>query len=213
MPPDMSDSIAVDFYFDVSCRWAWWASIWLQRVARQQPITVSWKIFSLAVQDNPENYREPPARPHHVRDVDLHRAMVAARQSGGNTAVERLYRAYGNALHAEKADLRELSIQARCLSEAGLPQTLFDDAQHDQGTEAELVAETRAALSFGVLGTPSLSLTGSETCLLGPVLGQVPSDAEALELWRSVQFALEHPYVYELKRNRDKGTPDGLRAD
>src|SRR5579864_8392905 len=94
MPPDMSEEIAVDFYFDVSCRWAWWTSIWLRRVARQQPINVSWKVFSLAVQDNPENYREPPARPHHIRDVDIHRAMVAARQSGGNTAVERLYRAY-----------------------------------------------------------------------------------------------------------------------
>jgi hypothetical protein len=180
---------------------------------RQQPISVSWNVFSLAVQDNPENYREPPARPHHIRDVDLHRAIVAARRSGGNTAVERLYRAYGNALHADKADVREPAVQARCLAEAGLPPTLFDAAQRDETTEAELVAETRAALDAGVLGTPSLSLAGSDACLLGPVLGHVPSDAEALELWRCVQFALQHPYVYELKRDRDKGTPEGLRAD
>jgi len=209
----MSERIALDFYVDVSCRWTWWASLWLRRVARQQPISISWKIFSLAVQDNPDDYREPPARPHHVRDVDLHRALVAARQTGGNAAVERLYRAYGNVIHADKADIRDATLQARCLTEAGVSPALFDEAQGDPATETELVAETRAAVASGVLGTPSLSLSGSDASMLGPVLGRVPDDAEALELWRGVRFALEHPYVYELKRGRDRGTPGELRTE
>jgi 2-hydroxychromene-2-carboxylate isomerase len=209
----MSEQIALDFYVDVSCRWAWWTSLWLRRVAQQHPISITWKVFSLAVQDNPDNYREAPARPHHIQDVDLHRALVAARHSGGNASVERLYRAYGNVIHADKADIRDAAIQARCLTDAGLPPTLFDEAQRDPATEAELVAETRAALASGVLGTPALSITGSGASLLGPVLGHVPEDAEALELWRTVRFALEHPYVYELKRGRTQGTPGELRAD
>jgi predicted DsbA family dithiol-disulfide isomerase len=209
----MSDNIALDFYLDVSCRWAWWASIWLRRVAKERPVTLSWKVFSLAVQDNPQNYTEPPARPHHVKDFDLHRALVAARRRGGNDGLDRLYRAYGNVIHGAGGDVRAAAVQAGCLAEAGLPATLFDEAQSDPATEAEVVAETRAALALGAVGTPVLSIGGSDSSLFGPVLGHVPSGAEALELWDSVRFALQHPYVYELKRNRDKGTPQAVRAD
>ncbi|MBV9581987.1 MAG: DsbA family protein [Chloroflexi bacterium] len=204
---------ALDFYFDVSCRWAWWASIWLRRIVPQRSLEVTWKVFSLAVQDNPDNYREPPARPHHIQDVDLHRSLVAARRAGGQAALDRLYLAYGNVIHADRGDVRDPAIQRQCLSAAGLPLTLFDDAQRDPATEAELVADTRAALALGVLGTPTLALAGSDATLLGPVLGAVPAESEALELWTAVEFALRHPYVYELKRNRDKGTPENLRAD
>ena len=109
--------------------------------------------------------------------------------------------------------MRDPAVQSACLSGAGLPTTLFDQAQSDPSSEAEVVEETSAALALGALGTPLLSLTGSDSSLLGPVLGDVPNGAEALELWDSVRFALQHPYVYELKRNRDKGAPEGLRAD
>jgi hypothetical protein len=170
-------------------------------------------VFSLAVQDNPDNYQAPPARPHHVKDFDLHRALVAARREGGNDALDRLYVAYGNVMHGAKGDVREPSIQAGCLADAGLPATLFEAAQQDPATEAEVVAETRAALALGAVGTPVLSLGDANSTLLGPVLGHVPGDTEALELWDCVRFALQHPYLYELKRNRDKGTPEGLRAD
>ena len=121
--------------------------------------------------------------------------------------------AYGNVIHGASGDVRDASIQAGCLAEAGLSASLFDAAQRDPAVEAEVVAETRAALALGAVGTPTLSLSGSDTTLFGPVLGAVPSDAEALELWDTVWFALRHPYLYELKRNRDKGTPEGLRAD
>jgi 2-hydroxychromene-2-carboxylate isomerase len=207
----MTEPIALDFYFDVSCRWAWWTSVWLRRLAEPPSLSITWRVFSLAVQDNPDDYRQ--ARQHHARDFDLHRALVAARHADGNAGVERLYRAYGNAIHADKLDVRDRSVQSGCLNAAGLPTTLFDEAQRDATTEDEVIDETRAAMAFGVLGTPSLSLSGSDVAVLGPILGQVPEGPEALDLWQSVRFALEHPYLYELKRNRDKGTPEGIRAD
>jgi 2-hydroxychromene-2-carboxylate isomerase len=208
----MSEAIALDFYFDVSCRWAWWASVWLRHVAQQRAMTITWKVFSLAVQDNPDDYTAPPARAHHTRDFDLHRALAAARLVGGASAVERLYVAYGNVIHAAQGDVRDAAVQWRCLREAGLPVTLFGDAQRDPSTESEVVGETRAALARGAGGTPTLALTGSGVCLLGPVLGAVPEGDEALELWETVWFALRHPYVYELKRNRDQGTPASLSS-
>jgi predicted DsbA family dithiol-disulfide isomerase len=206
----MSEPIALDVYVDVSCRWAWWAGVWLRGVAHQRPIGITWKVFSLAVQDNPEDYTASPARAHHIRDFDLHRAIVAARQVGGAAAMERLYLAYGKVIHAAHGDVRDPAVQTACLTEAGLPVTLFDDAQRDPATETEVIGETRAALARGAGGTPTLALSGSDVCLLGPVLGAVPEGDEALELWEMVWFALRHPYVYELKRNRDRGTPAGI---
>src|SRR5215470_9312212 len=54
------------------------------------------------------------------------RFRLASRHVGGAAAVERLYVAYGSALHAEQGDLRDAATQARCLTQAGLPLTLFD---------------------------------------------------------------------------------------
>src|SRR5919198_6622501 len=39
---------AVDFYFDVSCPWAWRTALWIREVAKVRPIQVTWKFLSLA---------------------------------------------------------------------------------------------------------------------------------------------------------------------
>ncbi len=134
----MANEIELDFYFDPSCRWAWWTSIWIRRLARERPIKVTWKLFSLAVQDNPEDYRLPPARPHHVTDFNLQRALLLARRNGGNDALDRLYIAFGNAIHGSKEDIWDPVVQTRCLEAAGLPPTLFEEALQDSSTETEV---------------------------------------------------------------------------
>jgi len=186
------DSCELDFYFDPACRWAWWASVWIRRVARERPIKISWKLFSLAVQDNPKDYRQPPARPHHIKDFDLQRVLVLARRTGGNEAVDRLFIALGNVLHGSKEDIWDVALQHRCLEAAGLPWTFFDEALVDPSTEADVLAETRAALELGVLGTPSLALSGADSCMFGPIIGHVPTGEEALRLWDHTHFALKH---------------------
>jgi predicted DsbA family dithiol-disulfide isomerase len=207
------DRIDLEFYFDPSCRWAWWTSIWIRRVARNRAIAITWKLFSLAVQDNPDDYRQPPARAHHIKDFDLHRVLSLARRSGGNAAVDRLFVAFGNVLHGSREDIWDAAIQRRCLEAAGLPPSLFDEALQDPSTEADVIAETRAALDLGVLGTPSLALACTDNCMLGPIIGHVPAAGEeALRLWDNVFFTLSQPYVYEIKRNR-KSVPDAQFAD
>ena len=207
----MNDSqVEVDFFVDASCRWAWWASVWLRRVARARPVSVTWKLFSLAVQDNPEDYTA--GRAHHVQQFDLLRALALARRGGGNAGLDRLYIAYGNALFGSKEDISAADVQRRCLEAAGLPRGFYAEALADPSTEREVIDETRAALARGALGTPSLALARSDTCLLGPIIGQVPDGEAALRLWDNVHFALIEPYVYELKRTR-KSTPESQFAD
>ena len=43
----MTDS--VDFWFDPSCPWAWMTSRWVDDVARQRDLDVTWHVMSLAV--------------------------------------------------------------------------------------------------------------------------------------------------------------------
>ncbi|HUZ76417.1 MAG TPA: DsbA family protein [Chloroflexota bacterium] len=210
----MADATAIDFYFDPSCRWAWWTSVWLRRVAKLRPVTVTWKLFSLAVQDSPEDYRQVvrPDHAQHIRNFDLLRVLALARRRGGNAAIERLFAAYGNAIHGAKEDIWDTQVQARCLEIAGQPASLYVAALADPATEADVLAESRAALALGALGTPTLALSGASTSLFGPILGQVPSGDDALRLWDNVRFTLETPYCYELKRNRG-ATPSGQFND
>ncbi|MBV8086000.1 MAG: hypothetical protein JO247_14420, partial [Chloroflexi bacterium] len=64
----MAEPLTIDCYFDCACRWAWWTSVWLRRVARAGQVTVTWRLLSLAVQDHPENYAEL-VRPDHARHI------------------------------------------------------------------------------------------------------------------------------------------------
>jgi len=210
----MADPVALDYYFDPSCRWAWWTSIWLRRVAKERPITITWRLLSLAVQDNPDDYKTAtrPDHIHHIRDFDLLRVLAAARRYAGNSALDSLYLAYGNALHGAHEDLRDSPVQRACLDQAGLPRTLFDDALADPMTESDVVNESRAALDLGALGTPTIALSGGDAALFGPIIGQVPAGEEALRLWDTVYLALQTPYVYELKRGR-KSAPTSQFAD
>jgi len=199
----MAERIELDFYFDVSCRWAWWTSIWLRRVAKERPISINWKVLSLAVQDNADDYTKGRAdHPQHVRDFQLHRPLVLARRQGGNDALDRLHVAYGNAIHGSKADIWEAAVQAGCLAAAGLPASLYDDALTDPSTETEVIAESREALERGVLGTPAIAIAGTDAMLFGPIIGAVPSGPAALALWDSVHAALQTDYFFEIKRNR-----------
>ncbi|MGH2519086.1 MAG: DsbA family oxidoreductase, partial [Chloroflexota bacterium] len=186
----MAEVTAIDFYVDPSCRWAWWTSVWLRRVAKLQPVTVTWKLFSLAVQDSPADYRQVvrPDHAQHIKNVDLLRVLALARRRGGNAAVERLFAAYGNAIHGAKEDIWDATVQSRCLETSGLPASLYADALADATTEADVLAESRAALALGALGTPTLALPGASTSLFGPILGQVPSGEDALRLWDNVRF-------------------------
>ena len=117
----MAEAVELDFYFDPLCRWAWWASVWIRRVAKERPVAVVWRPFGLAVQDNPEDYTKPPdwvPSTNHLKSFDLQRGLVLARRLGGNDAVDRLYVALGNVVHGSKEDVMDPQIRIRCLHSA-----------------------------------------------------------------------------------------------
>lgn len=89
-------------------------------------------------------------------------------------------------------------------SKRGLGEELVDRALADESTwqavvkdHSFLVERTR---SFGV---PTIVLDGGDgPAIFGPVISELPSDEEAIELWRHVSWLARYENFSELKRGR-----------
>ncbi|HEY1293210.1 MAG TPA: DsbA family protein [Chloroflexota bacterium] len=197
----MSEPTRVDFYADPLCPWCWRTALWLRDVARRQPVSINWKLFSLMLVNHPDDYTQE----QYARWFALCRVMLAARRHGGNEAVERLYMSLGEVIHGEQRR-DELGTEAgvvECLRRAELPESLYRDALSDDSTEKDLIDEHRAARErLSAFGVPTLALEGSDIGLFGPVIEPMPTGADADTLWEHVRWMLEQPYFWEVKRER-----------
>lgn len=194
-------STKVDFYFDPLCPWCWRTALWLRDVAGRQPISVNWKLFSLMLVNHPEDYTDE----QYLKWFQLGRLLVAAREHGGNEAVERLYMSLGEVIHGEQRrdDLRTETGVVECLKKAGLPESLYEQALSNPETESALTEEHKQARErLGAFGVPTLALEGSEIAIFGPVVEPIPSGKEADALWEHTKWLLDQPYVWEIKRER-----------
>jgi predicted DsbA family dithiol-disulfide isomerase len=197
----MADPTRVDFYADPLCPWCWRTALWLRDVARRQPVTINWKLFSLMLVNHPEDYADE----QYGKWFNLGRVLVAARRQGGNAAVERLYMSLGEAIHGEER--REVVGTGpgvkECLQRAGLAESLYEEALGDPSTEQDLIQEHKgAAERVGAFGVPTLNLEGSDIAIFGPVVEPIPTGAAADSLWEHTRWMLEQPYLWEVKRER-----------
>src|SRR4051794_35429650 len=178
----MTEPTRVDFYADPLCPWCWRTALWVRDVARRQPLSVNWKLFSLTLVNHPDDYSSE----RYAAWFALCRVLVAARRHGGNDAVERLYMSLGELIHGEQRrdDLRTEAGVVSCLESAGLPATLYADALSDASTEVDLIAEHRAARDrLSAFGVPTIALEGSDIGIFGPVIEPMPTGADADTLW------------------------------
>ncbi len=174
-------------------------------MAKERPVEVAWKLFSLAeINKNAET--DERHRVSHGTGRRLERLMIAARRIGGNEALERLYWTLGEAIHGRRDDAGAAAVVLNCLKDAGLPEDLYTRAQQDPSTEADLLAEHQVAVDeLHAFGVPTIRLQGSDIGQFGPVIEPIPRGQEALALWDWVLFSLQKPYLLEQKRIRAGG--------
>ena len=187
------------FYFDPLCPWAWRTSLWVREVQKVEALDVEWKVFSLS-----EAHRgdDPLAAENAQSDAAL-RAVIAARRTGGNDAVDRLFLALGRARHDRRENLTDEGVIEAALEEAGLDRGLLRQALDDPTTDDEVKKEHRGAVDkYDAFGVPWLVLSGQRIGFFGPVIDQVPTGEAAAELWRHTSWMIQQPYLYELKRER-----------
>ncbi len=187
----------VEFFFDSLCPWAFRTSLWIRDVAAQRPLEITWKAFSLAIVNNVDPNSEQARK-----GFLLGRTIVAAGRLAGNSGVDRLYRAFGEAIHHDKADLLQPEPVAQALTAAGLPPDLAEQAHANPSTEQALRASHEEGLSKGAFGVPTLVLDGSDIGVFGPVINPVPEGDAALHLWDMTRWMHQQPYLFEFKRSR-----------
>jgi 2-hydroxychromene-2-carboxylate isomerase len=193
----MTPRTVVDFYLDPACPWAWRTSLWMREVARVRPVDVRWKCLSL----EEINRARGTLREAHQASRAPFRALVLARRTGGEPAIDRLYAALGAARHERRENLGEPTTVKAALVEAGLSGSLYDEALADPTTEREYLAEHTEVVERGGFGVPSLALDGGPP-IFGPVIDPVPTGEAAGTLYDHVAALSRIPTFFELKRSR-----------
>ena len=206
----------VEYFFDPVCPFCWQTSKWLRQVARLRDLDVRWRFISLRFLNEPLGYEGRPAHypEAHAQGTRLLRVAAAVRERYGDAKVGELYAAMGDAiweveppppgdldailaLHARGADIPAI------LATVGLPTDLAAAADRPQHDDV-LRAETAEALERAGddVGTPIISLAPPDgPAFFGPVISDLPSDTEAVELWDAMVRLASWPGFAELKRS------------
>ncbi|WP_336659650.1 mycothiol-dependent nitroreductase Rv2466c family protein [Leucobacter sp. USHLN153] len=199
--PAVSESPAVEFWFDSICPWCWMTSRWLSDVAEQRGFMVQWHPVSLQVINEGNDVGDHAAgmRQGHR----LGRVAVAVGREHGAEVVGKLYTEFGTAIHpGSRSDFD--GIIADALEKLGLDAG-FAAAADDEQYDEELRGNSAHALEIAGpdVGVPVISVNG--VAFFGPVVTPAPQGEQALQLWDGIVAAASVPGFYELKRGRTKG--------
>lgn len=195
-----NNNIAVDFWFDPACPFAWITSRWMLEVERQRDIALNFRPMSLYLHnignELPQWYRELVDK-----SIGPVRVAVAAAEQHGDTILRGLYTAFGTRIHERKTEDFD-EVIAQSLAELGLPASLAK-AAHDESYD-EAVRRSHDAgkdpAADAYVGTPTIHVDG--TVWFGPVLNSVPRGEEAARLFDSFRVIAGHRDFFELKRTR-----------
>jgi 2-hydroxychromene-2-carboxylate isomerase len=195
----VADSIR--FYFDPRCPWCYQTSRWVRQLQDLGEVEVSWGVFSLDIANSED---DPASLGEQAPGALALRTVIALRDAEGDPAVGRFYEALGEAIHQRGEDGSDRAVVGRALETIGVPDALIDKAVGDATTWDRVVAEHTALVertrSFGV---PTIVLDGGDgPAIFGPVISEVPTDADAVQLWKSVSWLTRYENFSELKRDR-----------
>lgn len=189
----------VRFHFDPRCPWCYQTSRWMRRLEELGEVTVTWAVFSLAIANQGDEGRAASES----QGAPALRAAIALRASHGNAAVGRFYAALGAAVHERAEAVDDAEVLDAAIRAAGAGPATRIDAMADAATwdavQAEHDSVVRTHHAFGV---PTIVLDGEGAAIFGPVIAEVPPDAEAVELWRHVSWLVRNGNFAELKRER-----------
>jgi predicted DsbA family dithiol-disulfide isomerase len=192
----------VKFYFDPRCPWCYQTSRWARRLEELGEIELDWGLFSLDVVNREEG--KDPLELEGTGNPAL-RTSVAIADAHGSKAVGRFYAALGRRHFEEPPPPADPIAAVRdALAAADFDVRLCEQALEDPKTWKTVVDQTLAMnQQIGRLGVPTIVLDGGDgPAIFGPVVSDLPSDGDAVELWRHTSWLVRYVNFGELKRNR-----------
>ncbi|MCC5951816.1 MAG: DsbA family protein [Acidimicrobiia bacterium] len=195
-----SPPTTVEFWFDPACPFCWVTSRWIERVRPHRDLEVVWQPISLLVKnqiDADHDLYDDLSTTH-----GMLRVVEAVRQAHGDDPVGALYTELGRHVHHRSNPDVDL---AEVLTMLELDASLAD-ARHDD-TWDDLI---RTSMKDGLeltgddVGTPLIALhtANGRRGFFGPVLGELPTLEESLQLWDGFVTMVSVPALHELKRQR-----------
>src|SRR5258708_7766147 len=202
---DAQDREDMQFWFDPLCPWAWITSRWMLEVQKVRPVTVDWRIMSLAylnlVQHEGKGLNEEYLQRMQQAWGPV-RVCAAAALDGGREGLGPLYTAIGTRLHT-RARRDDPNVIPEALAEAGLPAFLADAAESAEFDDFIKKSHHEAFDEVGLdVGTPVIRIRGK--ALFGPVITPAPKGEAAGELWDGLVLVSKADGFFELKRSRDR---------
>jgi protein-disulfide isomerase-like protein with CxxC motif len=197
----------VKFHFDPICPWCYQTSRWAKRLEALGEVELDWGVFSLEVVnlDKDKDPHEPAAR-----SGPALRTAIAIRDTEGSKAIGPFYTAIGKRIWEQAPPADDLAAASReSLSEIGLDPGLCDKALADPATWEAVLAEHQALVErTGSFGVPTIVLDGGTgPAIFGPVVSELPTDEDTVELWRHTSWLVRYGNFSEVKRNRSRA-PD-----
>ncbi len=192
----------VDFWFDPLCPWAWITSRWMVEVQQVRPVSVRWRVMSLAVLNEGRDELSQGYKDFLSRAWGPVRVCVAAEQARGAEVLGPLYTAIGTRFHNEKAERSRETIEA-ALAEVGLDGGLADAMESTDYDEALRASHAEGIERVGYeVGTPIIAVNGA--AIFGPVVSPIPRGQDAARLWDGVLAVMSTDGFFELKRSRTR---------
>lgn len=190
----------INFHFDPLCPLAWRTFLWILEARKVRPIDIAWKLFSLEVVNRKEG-----VTPDFQNDGSwaAERTLALARRQGGNDAVERLYKTLGAAQHGRRESTKDIAVIQAAVKQADLDPGIVEAALADESTIQDVLADHKEAVSrYRAFGVPTIAIEGSDVGFYGPIIQFVPRGEDAGEMWDHIEWALQQPNLFELKRDR-----------
>jgi hypothetical protein len=190
----------VEFWFDPGCPFTWVTSRWLQQVAPERHVVISWRPLSLLIRN--QTPEDKPWYVKHRRGRDLLRVVEATRAAGHADRLGELYTEFGRRIH----NRGELDFDvAAVLDELGLERSLADAIEQESWDEAiQAAMADGASLAGEDVASPLIAVEArnGRVGYSGPILTELPSAADGLELWDGFVKMAGTPGFWELKRQR-----------
>jgi 2-hydroxychromene-2-carboxylate isomerase len=205
MAADTQDREEMQFWFDPLCPWAWITSRWMLEVEKVRPVTVDWRIMSLAylnlVQHEGKGLNEEYLE-RMAKAWGPIRVVAAAAAEAGPGVLGPLYTAIGTRFHNE-GRREDPAVIPEALAEVGLPASLAAAAGSTEFDDAIKKSHNEAFDEVGIdVGTPVIRIRGK--ALFGPVITPAPKGEAAGELWDGLVLVSKADGFFELKRSRNR---------